>query len=485
MALGKLYNLTDTKGNKGKLELQRLSGNDIAKKLRVKYDLYISNSLLEDIPEDWEPIIREYRIPTNLSRELLDKLGFKPKEIANILTFIPLIYCIEQFKILDCRNKNFTGAQINSRVMKDYLLTLSDEYPEFVKRMVKCEMVEVSRSYKVGERSKQYKIGKLLKNAEWIEADFKQTLEEFLPEILVKSNLSRRKEVLYGMWDKASCYFLDWRDMPEGDMKEICRKTSEIGLNLIINDDKGDIEETIIKAAKNHIADQMRRGEKPSSLKETIQDYKKALSKFNGKDFYVTLHDERYKYPTFRLFTNFVNLKRELRPYLELFGRRLVNIDIKSCQVSLLATFYKPEDWEEKQKFTTLISEQDIYIFLAGFPENRSDAKIDMFRVMFDRTANQNGAIYEKFCLEFPILAQRIAEAKVGRYKNVAYLMQKKEAEIMIFGVLQELLIKRGIICLSIHDSISCFPEDEFIVRETIQAHFCEHMKFFPGTKKD
>lgn len=108
-----------------------------------------------------------------------------------------------------------------------------------------------------------------------------------------------------------------------------------------------------------------------------------------------------------------------------------------------------------------------------------------MFKVMFDKTVNQKGEVYDKFKEKFPILAERVAGAKIGNYKKVAFLMQNQESEIMIAGALAYLLLEKGIECLSIHDSISCFEEHIPIVRETITKFFYEKMGFCPEVRTD
>ncbi len=471
---------------------ERRTGREVSLLLRGKYNQYsdmdepYSGSLV-----DWELIRRTYRVPLDLSRDVIEGLGLGLKHIANILVFLPFVKYITDFKSSVNRKKKEDGgsyAQINSQILKDFILTLGGETKNFLNKLEKAGWIEIIHSYRVGEKSKQYRIGPRFKNSEWVEVDWKENLERFLPEILQTSYISRRKDTLYDLWNRASCYFLDWRDMPKGDIRDMCQKTSEIGFRLQINWLGGALKDIVAEVAKKHISEQLARGEKVESEESLIKIYLSDLKKIDGKGFYVKLHDECYKYPTFRLFTPFVNLKKELRKYVIFEGQNFINIDIRSCQVALLANFYQNEDPKEKeemQNFKFKICSDDIYEFLADGKFERPSAKDAMFRVMFDKTANQKGEIFEKFKKEFPILNKRIADAKIGRYKNVAYLMQKKEAEIMIFGVLMELLLKKNIPCLSIHDSISCLEKDSALVKETITKFFYEKMGFCPEVRRD
>ncbi len=465
------------------------SGIAVSILLKDKYSRLLQGSFsLEDLPEDWEPVIRQYKIPVNLSRDLIEGIGLEAKHVANVLVFLPLIKYITDFKEVINRKKKFTdGAQINSQILREFLLTLGNKTKDFLVKLEKEKWIEVNHSYKVTERSKQYKIGPKFKNVEWVEVDWKENLEKFLPEILEKSYIARRKEVLYDLWNRASCYFLDWRDMPEGQARDLCEFTSRISLRLSVEGSEGDIEAAIIQAANKHVSEAIDKGGHIPTVEKMISFYGKALNKIGGEDFYVILHDERYRYPTFRMFTPFTNLKKELRKFVRLDGRELVNIDIRACQVALLSTFYteSEEDLQEKKKFEQKIITEDIYDYLADGKFTRDSAKKAMFKVMFDKTLHQSGPIYEKFKAEFPILCDRVAEIKRGNYKNAAFLMQRKEAGIMILGALSELLLAENINCLSIHDSISCFPEDSEKVKSVISKHFYKEMGFYPNVRKD
>lgn len=470
-----------------------LGGSGVSVLLRGKYGRYLQDrdSFNSDKVVDWDSVIRDYRVPVELSRDLIEGIGLEAKHVANVLVILPLIKYITDFKETVNRKKKgkFENyAQINSQIMKGFLLTLGDATKDFINKLEKSGWVEIIHSYRVGEKSKQYRIGPKFRNSNWVKVDWSENLEKFLPEILEKSNIARRKETLYDLWNRASCYFLDWQDMPDGDIRDMCEKTAKIGFKLRVNWGGGALEELVVEVAKKHVSEQLALGEACDPEEKVAKTYIEDLKRIDSGQFYVKLHDERYKYPTFRLFTPFVNLKKELREYITFEGRSLVNVDIRSCQVALLSNFYKSESVEEKQEmgnFQFKICDEDIYKFIADGKFERSAAKDAMFHVMFDKTINQKGEIFEKFKQEFPILNQRIAEAKVGRYKNVAYLMQKKESEIMIFGVLMDLLLKKNVTCLSIHDSISCFEEDIPLVKETITSFFFSTMGFCPEVRVD
>jgi len=279
-------NLTATIGTVGlplPLGVYR-SGTAVSMLLKDKYSRLLQSSFsLEDLPEDWEPVIRQYKIPVNLSRDLIEGIGLEAKHVANVLVFLPLIKYITDFKEIISRKKKFVdGAQINSQVLRHFLLTLNDQTKDFLVKLEKAKWIEVNHSYKVTERSKQYKIGPKFKNVEWIEVDWKENLEKFLPEILEKSYIARRKEVLYDLWNRASCYFLDWRDMPEGQARDLCEFTSRIGQRLRVNWSEGDLEAEVIKAAKKHLYDCEKKGKSCDSLEKVISTYYSDLKKLDG-----------------------------------------------------------------------------------------------------------------------------------------------------------------------------------------------------------
>ncbi len=433
---------------------------------------------------DWELKYKSFHIPSDFSRNELLSLGLKEKHIANVMIILSLLRISTKYKEVVMREKN-SFSRINSKILSEFLLTLNNESSKFLKVLDKAGWVKIDDSYQVGVKSKGYQIGKRFKDSTWITADWRESLEKFVPEILEGSYIARWKDTLYELWPRACLYFTSWDSMAEGDLKEICKRTTEIGRKLTVVRGEA-LTSQIYSSAVAHIECPANRVSVGNgwTLEKQIDNYTESLANFDGKNFSTTCHDERFKFYTNRLYSNIVNLKSEFRQFIRLYDQQMVNVDIQSCQVALLSKFYKPEDAAEKEKFVNLICDADIYTHIAGGKLERKVAKLDMFRVMFDRNGNQKGEVCARFKEEFPVLTARIFDNKAkDGYKSVAREMQLQESAIMIQGVLKELLFVKKLECLSIHDSIFCLPQDAKIVEETIYSFFTAAMGFCPTIK--
>ena len=438
----------------------------------------------EGLEVDWELKDKTFLIPSDFSRDELLSLGLQEKHLANTMVLMCLLRISTKYKEVVIREKH-PFSRINSVVLSEFLLTLGSGTKNLIKRLTVAGWIDVDNSYQVGIKSKGYRIGRRFKNSKWVAAEWKTSLEKFVPEVLEGGYIARRKDVLYSLWSRACVYFTNWQAMADGPLKEICKRTSEIGRKLTVVRGQALDKEIRLSAVEHIECPSNRRSVRNGwTLEDQIQNYYDSLDYFDGERFSVTCHDERFKFYTYRLFSNVVNLKCEFRQFLRLNGQQLVNIDIQSCQVALLATFYKPEDAAEKEKFVNLICGADIYTHIAGGKLDRKAAKLQMFKVMFDKNGNQKGDICDRFKGEFPILASRIFDDKAaGGYKSVARQMQLRESSIMILGVLKKLLFEDQIECFSIHDSIFCLPEDTKLVEEAIRSFFTDQMGFCPKIK--
>jgi hypothetical protein len=166
--------------------------------------------------------------------------------------------------------------------------------------------IEVDHSYKVGSKSKGYRIGPALKDLKWIKKDWRESLELFVPQIKQKSIISRRKDVLYGLWDRACLYFTSWHTMQDGDFKDMCRRSEDIGSKIRV-DYRPEIHEVIKNCAIEHMEELKREGKESQNwtLEMQIENYYNALSLFDGNSFGASCHDPyRYEFGTGRIYTN-------------------------------------------------------------------------------------------------------------------------------------------------------------------------------------
>ena len=437
------------------------------------------------VGEEFNPKAKAFMLPDNLNVSDVQALNLPDKFIPNILLLLALVNNITTFKRIVIKEET-PYARINSVILSQFLLTLGPNTKQLIDSLSAEKWIEVDHSYKVGVQSKGYRIGEKFRDSKWIKQDWAATLELYIPAIKIKSIIARQKDVLYNLWNRAGVYFTTWQTMPEGDLKDICRRTEEIGLRIRV-EYLPEIHQVIKDCAIEHIEDQRKKNQlSPTwTVEKQIKNYYDSLSLFDGNNFGSSSHDPtRFEFGTGRVFSNVVNLKSELRRFLRLDGRSFVNVDIQSCQVALLSTFYLPEDSAEREKFTSIICGQDIYLFLGGASIPRAEAKDFMFRVMFDRNCNQEGPVCDRFRKEFPILFKRIWKQKEEHgYCSIAFHMQKKEASIMIHKVLKSLFFEDSLDCVSIHDSIFCLPQDSELVKNRIYSYFFAAMGFCPAIK--
>lgn len=176
------------------------------------------------------------------------------------------------------------------------------------------------------------------------------------------------------------------------------------------------------------------------------------------KDRIIVTDDPR----TGRIFTSFNMMKKELRELCSFNNSPLVSLDLKSSQPYLLASILLKEnpDNKEVQEFYDLITQKDIYIWLAeqwGFSdifskeESRDMAKKMFFNYLYKGNQGSNSA-QEIFKHNFPFVYELIKEKK--RKEELWLVLQKLEASIFI-PVANQFVLEG---CLSVHDSLY-FPE--------------------------
>jgi hypothetical protein len=305
-------------------------------------------------------------------------------------------------------------------------------------------------------------------------------------EIHEKPLTSGRKTQLLKLWDRACGFFYSWKGVKDDVLREVCRVTAGILPGLSIHDSIG------LAAEMQRCAGRILPSDGPPDA--CIKAWSKSIEAIKSNELFVVCHDERRPNFTNRIFTNWTSMKREFRPFFRLNGRQMISVDIKACQPAILASIYDEtvcEDRIEKTEYVRILQQEDIYTFLAeqfnqAVPNkayDRSKAKIAAIRMMFTKTIEQNRDFYDVFRWLFPILVARMERAKRRSHKDLSRLTQLKESKIMNSGVLNELLVQRGIPCLSIHDSVWTFEEHVETAKASIVHWFSEEMGFKPQLK--
>jgi len=173
-----------------------------------------------------------------------------------------------------------------------------------------------------------------------------------------------------------------------------------------------------------------------------------------------------------RVFNNVTNLPRGLRPFLRIDGRPLAEIDISASQPLLLSQLYAPDEWERLEYLEMVLSGQfyeRLNAKLVKPYKTRDDIKEGVFReVFFGRIRPHPRPLSLVFSEMFPVLSQKVVEAKTPHYKALSHRLQRAESEIVIQGAVGRLM-QSNIPVLTVHDSILTFPEHCDCVKTTLK----------------
>jgi hypothetical protein len=464
-----------------------------------------------------------FRVPDDFDpTELMNQLSKKNPSFAK-QSAIPTALVSLAFVKTTTDHKNFTRrsidgdefAEISNKIFKGKISNLRKELKSVIEAMEEIGWIEVDHYYKVGHQSKGYRIGDRFLDSDWIEMPWEEALKNHCPELFELNSqgketpLGKKKKAYLAQWNRACTILNPWEHMEDCRLKEVCRHTARILDDLSIpNYDQliKQIESGVFcdseeerKSKKQKLNRSNRKKKRRGSFFQKEDDSRPSLLRMvkaiRDKRFFVSCHDQRNLNFTNRLFTNWSSMKKEFRPYFRLKGRSLIGVDIKTCQAALLATFYSdsPEDLAEKDEFVKLVTELDIYEELAAWSAivtgkqlARKEAKAKSFTLMFAKVDEEDRDIRAALQGMFPVLYRRMAELKCSenkwdeKYKRVSRALQSRESKIMIEGVLHELLIEKGIDCLSVHDSIYCTQEHIETVKDSITKWFSKEMGFVP-----
>lgn len=196
-----------------------------------------------------------------------------------------------------------------------------------------------------------------------------------------------------------------------------------------------------------------------------------------------------YDKRTGRVFNNVTSLPKELRPYLRLDGKSLVELDVVNCQPFLLLDLYSDEP--ERERFAEIVCGGKFYESLDNklavpFGESgRQELKKAVFsQILFDKIRPTSTKLYLAFRQLFPSLDVKIIEMKAGNHNRLALHLQKLEAELIIGGVVRQIALVAKFPVLTIHDSILTLPEHQAEVRELLETVFFERFGCVPELRE-
>jgi len=163
-----------------------------------------------------------------------------------------------------------------------------------------------------------------------------------------------------------------------------------------------------------------------------------------------------YDPDTGRCFNNVSNYPKVLRPFLVLDGEPTGECDIANSQPLLLAALaYGHDHSEERTRFVELVTSGQFYETLgawAGFVgKDRGWLKGRVYSEVLFGHEWFRAKMWNALATHFPHLAAYIDEVKCDDHRQLALLLQRKEAEVIVHNIIPR-LTAMGIDALSIHD---------------------------------
>jgi hypothetical protein len=168
-----------------------------------------------------------------------------------------------------------------------------------------------------------------------------------------------------------------------------------------------------------------------------------------------------------RIDNNLTGLKKELFQKLFFDGERLAELDIANAQFAIAAHLNPAID----SHFITYAQNGTLYQHVSEqLKIAKPDAKKLMFRIAFDKV--KTTAEFENIRKLFPEFMTWVDSYKRKHgYKMFSNLLQRKEAEIMIDGLLMH-LIDHGYDVFTIHDALRVKQSQKDQIRTKVQNYF-------------
>lgn len=160
-----------------------------------------------------------------------------------------------------------------------------------------------------------------------------------------------------------------------------------------------------------------------------------------------------------RLYHCITPMRDKLRSWLTIDGENCTEIDLVSCFPTLCLGLY-PDNHPEKQDYRKLVLEEGFYEwFLSkknvydGIEFNRKTIKPLVFKnILFANNNDYRTGVWYQFKDRFPYLANKFLEITENG-DSLSANLQRLEASVMFKNVVPALM-KKGIPCVTIHDSI-------------------------------
>jgi hypothetical protein len=192
-----------------------------------------------------------------------------------------------------------------------------------------------------------------------------------------------------------------------------------------------------------------------------------ALNQLFLKDFKATRNTTNY-----RLDTNLTNLPSVYTDWI-CKKNDLIQIDLANSQLCFLSKMLEDTPGlNGVDNFCNISYNGEIYDYVQNQLglETRDDAKLLMITILFSSNYNSKGK--KEFKSLFPEVHQWLhAYKKEHGYRNISITLQKMESKLFIDKIYVTLK-KRGVFCLTKHDSLIIRSRDANKVLQTIKTQF-------------
>lgn len=182
-----------------------------------------------------------------------------------------------------------------------------------------------------------------------------------------------------------------------------------------------------------------------------------------------------------RVHTPVVNLKGDLRHAIRLHGEKVVSLDVKQMQPTILAkVLFKSVG---KNSFSDAIfTGKDVYVLLQGEAglNSRPEAKKLLFQLIFGKPMTGIGKMFKgdtrwvDWINKYKSVIEERNPHKEDKHTNLAWLLQYSEVQVMTD--IWRRLMDMAIPFLTIHDDVMCRKRDKNLVydvmREELKRHF-------------
>ncbi|WP_143144003.1 hypothetical protein [Cytophaga hutchinsonii] len=184
---------------------------------------------------------------------------------------------------------------------------------------------------------------------------------------------------------------------------------------------------------------------------------------------------------TLRVFHSISNLKRELRKYILINGKPLLEVDVSNAQPLLFCKMireytnaYLPESSTDIDYYIQLCETGRLYDYLSEqFGVKKTpEFKKEFFAKVFFSTENRLYKFRKIFDSLFPTVSKIISFYKEKNYKDLSIELQRLESEVMISNVAKNLIDLEVNEFITIHDAIYCTNEFYNVVRAEVISSF-------------